>query len=49
MEGNRLSSGLHGRRQIPFTLGVFHDVGCRPDRELPEPRSLRSDPCFQLR
>ena len=29
-----------GISQPSFTLGVFHDVGCRMDRELPETRSL---------
>src|SRR6266516_5594044 len=44
-----MSSRLHSRRQIAFSLGVLHHVSRRPDRKLAEARALSCNPAFQLR
>src|SRR6266699_5254285 len=44
-----MSSRLHSRRQIAFSLGVLHHLSRRPDRKLAEARALSRHPAFQLR
>jgi len=44
-----MSSRLHSRRQIAFSLGVLHHLSRRPDRKLAEARALSRNPAFQLR